>query len=148
EEPSGGLFAEILNLRGRPWLAVSLSGTGPLSDWRPGLAAEADRAPVLEGHAAVARVADRRRLAAHGVAQLESVAPAEYAGLVAGESNLALDVTRAGDGALALQAVTLRSGGIDLDASGRLTADLVPESAELSLRLGEAGRTMLPFAPG
>ena len=43
---------------------------------------------------------------------------------------------------------TLRSEGVDLSASGVLGPDLVPRSADLSLKLGQAGRAALPFVPG
>ena len=103
---------------------------------------------MLAGSATVARADAGYRITADLSGTLQNVVPEEYAALLAGDSRLALDVTRGGDGAISLQSATLSSGGAELQASGALTPDLVPSSAELSLRLGQAGRTTLPFVPG
>ncbi|HEX9906102.1 MAG TPA: translocation/assembly module TamB domain-containing protein [Propylenella sp.] len=147
EEPAGGLIAELLNLRGRPEIAVALSGTGPLDQWNARLDARADGTPVLVGDVAITRFGGGYRIAADLAATLETVVPPDYATLVAGESRLAADVELRSDGSLAVDHATLRSGGANFAFSGILSSDLVPARAELSLRLGEAGRTALPFVP-
>jgi translocation and assembly module TamB len=148
EEPANGLLAEMLDLNGRPPVAIALSGAGPLDEWRATLSMDAGGARVLAGDVTISSVEGGYRVVADATAALETLAPQDYAALFAGESRLALDATRGVDGAIGVQSATLRSGGVDLAASGRLTSDLVPENAEFSLRLGDAGRAALPFAPG
>ena len=149
EEPAGGLLAEMLDLRGRPAVAIALTGTGPLDAWRATLSMDAGGARVLAGDASITRGAaglQRRRRRDRRAGN----------GGAAGLCGACLPA-KAGWRSMRRAAPTarspcsprrLRSDGVDLAVSGRLTADLVPESAELSLRLGDAGRAALPFAPG
>ncbi len=68
--------------------------------------------------------------------------------LLAGQSRLTFNLSRADDGSITVGSATLRSEGVDLAASGTLTPDMVPRSADVSLKLGQAGRAALPFVPG
>ena len=148
EESAGGLLAELLQLRGRPAIAINLAGAGPLDAWRSELSMQADGSEVLVGAVGVSRVVDGHRISADLAAALESIAPMDFAPLVAGESRLGVDVVRHADGAVAIESATLRSSGVEFSASGMLAADFMPVTADLSLKLGQAGRTRLPFAPG
>ncbi len=148
EEPAGGLIAELLQLPNRPAISAEVSGSGPLDSWDATMRAAAGGETILSGSLAVNRLEGSYQLIADMDAALESVVPGDYAALVAGESRLRLDVSRRDDGAIAIEEATLRSDGIDLKGAGVLAPDLVPESALVSLRLGQAGRTALPFAPG
>lgn len=147
-EPAEGLLADWLELKGQPAIAVTLAGSGPLADWRAELEVQAGGAPVLAGGLAVSRVEAGYRLSADLTGQLEPLAPDEYVPLLSGESRLAFNVLRGDDGAVAVQSATLRSDGVEFAATGTLTPDLVPASADVTLSLGRAGRTRLPFVPG
>jgi translocation and assembly module TamB len=147
-EPAGGLVADLLELRGRPAVSLALAGTGSLASWTADLQMQANGTQVLFGEIGVAQTENGHRVTADLTGALETIAPEAYSGLVKGESRLAFDLTRAADGALAVDRATLRSEGVELDGSGKLAPDLVPSSAELSLRVGQAGRTVLPFVPG
>ncbi len=148
EEPAGGLVAELLQLRGRPAVALTLSGTGPLDKWRATMEMQAGGRRVLAGGMSVTRAQSAYQIAAEFSAALQTVVPQDYTMLLAGSSKLALNLSRADDGSVAIRSATLRSEGVDFSASGVLGADLVPQSAELSLKLGQAGRAALPFVPG
>jgi translocation and assembly module TamB len=147
-EPAGGFLADLLELRGRPAVTLTLAGTGPLADWQADLQMEADESRVLSGAVTVSRADAGYRITGDLAAALETVAPERYAALLAGDSRLAFDVLRGDAGAIEIRAASLKSEGVDLAASGTLSSDLVPERGDLSLRLGQAGRTGLPFAPG
>ncbi len=148
QEPAGGLVAELLGLRGRPAVSVALAGTGPLDDWHGTLEMQAAGSRVLAGAMAVSRGEDAYRISADLAGALQAIAPEDYAGLLAGQSRLIFDVSRGDDGSIAVHSATLRSDGVDLAANGVLDADMVPQSADLTLKLGQAGRAALPFAPG
>ncbi len=148
EEPKGGLVAELLGLRDRPSVSVTLAGTGPLDSWRGTMEFEAGGSRVLAGGMSISRANDAYRVAAEFAAALQSVVPRDYAMLVAGESRLSFDVSRSDDGSISVSSATLRSEGVDLSAKGALGPDMVPRSADVSLKLGQAGRVALPFAPG
>ncbi len=148
QEPPGGLVAEFLGLRDRPSVAVTLSGTGPLDAWRGTLEVEAGGTRILAGGMAVSRTEGAYRVAAELAAALETIVPKDYAMLLAGQARLSFDVSRADGGEIAVHSATLHSDGVDLSAKGALGADFVPRSADLSLKLGQAGRAALPFVPG
>ena len=99
-------------------MAIALTGTGPLDAWRATLSMDAGGARVLAGDASITRGAAGLQVVADATAALETVAPQDYAALLAGESRLALDATRRDDGAVAVQSATLRSDGVDLAVSG------------------------------
>ncbi len=94
EEPAGGLVAELLGLRDRPPVAVTLSGTGPLDAWRRDDRGQAGGTRVLAGGMAVSRGDDAYRVAAEFAAALQTMVPEDYAMLLAGESRLAFDLSR------------------------------------------------------
>ncbi|MBA3520850.1 MAG: hypothetical protein H0T75_25150, partial [Rhizobiales bacterium] len=148
EESQGGLVADLLQLRNRPAVSVTVAGTGPLTAWQAQVEVQADGARVLAGAAAVSRADAGYRITADLAGALGGVAPEAYATLLGGDSRLAFNAVRADDGGLQVQSASLRSEGVNLSASGALTPDFVPASADISLRLGQAGRTALPFAPG
>ncbi len=148
EEPAGGLVAELLGLRDRPPVAVTLSGSGPLDAWRGTTEVKAGGTRVLSGGMAVSRSDQVYRVQAEFAAALQTIVPSGYAMLLAGESRLAIDISRSDDGAIAIHSATLRSEGVDFSASAALGPDMVPRSADLSLKLGQAGRAALPFVPG
>lgn len=148
EEPSGGLLSEALQLRGRPALAITVSGSGPLAAWQANLEMQADKVRVASGAMSITRADAGYRLRAKVAAALQTLVPEAYAALVAGDSGIDLDVTRNDDGTIAVSAAKLQSEGLSLIANGTLGADFVPVRAEASLDLGRAGRTTLPFLPG
>jgi translocation and assembly module TamB len=148
EEPAGGLLAELLDLPNRPPISARLSGNGPLDSWNATLQVKAGDAEVLNGSMALNRDQDGYHLVSDMSASLESVVPPEYAALVAGRSQLTLDAARATSGVVTVRTARLRSAGMEAAANGTIAADFVPEAAEVSVRVGQAGRTALPFAPG
>lgn len=147
-EPAGGLLADALQLKGRPAISISVAGAGPLTDWRADIEMQADGARILAGGAAVARVEAGYRISGDLAGAFEAVAPDRFAALLGGDSRLAVNLVRADDGALDVESASFRSDGAEFSGSGAVTPDLVPSSADISLRLGQAGRTALPFVPG
>ena len=147
-EPEGGILAETFGLRGSPALTLTLAGSGPLAQWQADIDMQANGASVLSGLVAVTRLDAGYRIAGELAAALETIVPQTYASLFAGEGRLSLNVVRRDDGGLAIENAALRSQGVDLSATGELTPDFVPASADISLQLGAAGRTMLPLVPG
>ncbi len=148
EEPKGGLVAELTQMRGRPALALTLSGKGPLDHWQANLDMQADGHRVASGAMSIARVESGYRVLAKLAAALGPLVPEDYAALLAGQSGVDFELSRFDNGAIAINTATLHSEGVDLAASGVLDADMVPQQAKLSLAIGRAGRAELPFLPG
>lgn len=147
EEPGEGLLVELLGLRSRPAIAVTLSGGGPLDQWQANLEMHADGVRVVSGAMSISRVENGYRVFARLAAALDTLVPEDYAALVAGESGVDFELSRFDDGSISIATATLHSEGVDLAASGVVGADMVPRQAKLSLNLGQAGRAELPFLP-
>ena len=149
EEPAGGLLAELLRLRGRPAIAVSARRHRPARrTGGPSSSMQADGARRLRRDVGIARRGrlSRRRRARGGAG--DASLPRDYAPLVAGESQLGLDLRAPDDGAIAVNSATLRSEGVDFSASGVLGADMVPQQRRAFAEARAGGRAELPFVPG
>jgi translocation and assembly module TamB len=147
-EPEGGVIAGLLRLRDRPAVNLTIDGEGSLADWRAEVEMEAAAARLLAGTLTVSRVESGYRLSGDLAAALEALVPAAFAPLLAGDSRLTFTAIRTDNGTLEIRPVALRSESVDLDFAGVLAPDLVPVNAEVSVRLGQGGRTALPFVPG
>ncbi|MFO1060296.1 MAG: translocation/assembly module TamB domain-containing protein [Dongiaceae bacterium] len=119
EEPAGGLLASALDLPGKPPVRIALEGSGPASDWRGRLQAEATGLADLAGPVTVAG----QRLGFDLAAHLGMRLPAPWASLAAGELHIAGAVRRDGERIL-LEPVKLDSAAASLTASGRVQPDL------------------------
>ena len=144
-----GLIAELLQLRGaagdrgRRLPAAGRSTNGrPISTCRrTGCGSSPARCRSRATGPAIGSLA---KLAA----ALDTLVPEDYAALVAGESSVDLDLSRADNGAIAIDSATLQSEGVDFAAQRRRSAPTwCRSSAKLSLKLGQAGRAELPFLP-
>ena len=147
-EPAGGLVAGLAGIPGQPALAFTLAGAGSLADWRGQADLQANGADVLAGTVGVARNAAGIRVTGQLGGALQPIVPPRFAPFFASRSDLVFDLTRNPDGGVLVQSAALKSGGADLQASGLLTADFFPTRGSATLRIGQAGPTALPFAPG
>jgi translocation and assembly module TamB len=145
EEPSDGLMTELLDLRGAPAISATLNGSGPLDKWQANLDVQADQTRIVSGAMSIMRSGSAYQVVAKLAAALETLVPVDYAPLVAGISQVDLDLSRADNGEIALNSATMKSDGLDFSAHGVLSADMVPQRAEVALKLGQAGRTEFPF---
>ena len=122
-----------MRLRGRPALALTLSGQGPLDRWQANLEMQANGVRLVSGAMSISRGGGGYRVLAKLAAALGSLVPEEYAALLAGQSGVDLEVQRYDNGSIAVDTATLHSDGLDLAASGVLSEDFVPQQAKLSL---------------
>ncbi|WP_263568242.1 translocation/assembly module TamB domain-containing protein [Paracoccus sp. DMF] len=151
DEDRNGLFTNIVKMNGRPAVQAQISGTGPLSDYTAKIALMTDGAPRVQGTVAVR---SEQRDGAAGtafLAQLDgdiaSLTAPQNQQFFAGTSQIRAEGWRGADGRLLVPELKVTTGALDLAGSVATTAQGAPESAHLTLLLGQdAGATQLPVA--
>jgi translocation and assembly module TamB len=138
EEPQGGLLASALDLPGRPPVKIALEGSGPASDWRGRLTAEASGVADIAGPVTVAG----QRLGFDLTGHLGMTLPAPWDSLAAGDLHAAGAVRRDGDRIL-LEQVRLASPAASVTADGQVQPDLA-----LRVQAALADLTPLAGLPG
>ncbi|WP_114393353.1 translocation/assembly module TamB domain-containing protein [Oleisolibacter albus] len=76
EEPVGGLVADLLQIPGRPPVTVTLTGSGPLTDWTGRLAARAGDVVHATAEARIRPTADRFSFGLEGTGDIQALLPA------------------------------------------------------------------------
>jgi autotransporter translocation and assembly factor TamB len=129
-EPAGGLAARMLNLPGRPPLAMTVKGAGPLTDFAADIDLQADGRRLVNGRAGLARKADHYALTADVAGSLESLAYGGGLDFLRGRSSITLAATLPaggqGGGGYTLDRLGLTSGVLTLNAAGVFADDFFP----------------------
>jgi translocation and assembly module TamB len=121
-EPPGGLVSRLADLRGAPSVALNVTGSGTLDDWRGQLKLGLGDQAGAEGEATLKRDGASRQLAATFNANLGAVLPVEVAPL-AGPTQLALTAAVGDDGAVTVSRFTADNAALRANGTGRYAAD-------------------------
>ena len=151
-EGPGGIAATTLGLPGRPSLALSLDGSGPLDDFTADLALATDGTRRLGGRLALAGTDGGRRFEARLSGDLRPLVAADYRPFLGAESRLEATGQSRPDGVLVLEALDLEAGALRLTGSGALGGDRWPRRFDVSGRITPPDgatdiRLALPGAP-
>lgn len=134
-EPEGGLVAGLLDIEGRPALALSLTGEGGLERWQGAL--EGGFAPDarldLDLDLVVASGADGYRLSVDGSAAVARLAPLELRPLLSAPVSIALAAHARPDGSARIESLEVALPAASLRASAEVDAAGVPVGAEVDL---------------
>ncbi len=120
-EPKGGLLAGVLALPGNPAVEISLTGDGPISDWRGQLQAALDgqqRASIEAHHTLTPE--SLHHLDLKGGGDLSSLLPAAFRPLFAGQTNIDVAANFDNRGKIDIQTGNLATGAMVIAASGTL----------------------------
>ncbi|WP_200950913.1 translocation/assembly module TamB domain-containing protein [Rhizobium sp. Root1220] len=120
-EPKGGLLAGLLALPGSPAMEISLSGDGPISDWRGKLQAALDgqQRASIEARHTLSRDG-LHHLDLKGGGDLSSLLPAAFRPLFAGQTTIDLAAAFDNKGKIDIQTGNLATGSVVVAASGTL----------------------------
>ncbi|WJS84866.1 translocation/assembly module TamB domain-containing protein [Paracoccus sp. TOH] len=151
DEDRDGLFTNIVKMNGRPAVQAEISGTGPLSDYTANIRLNTDGQPRVQGTVSVKAEA---REGAPGTAfraqlagDIATLTSPENQQFFEGTSQIRAEGWRGADGRLLIPELKVTTGALDLAGSVATTARGAPESAHLTLLLGQdAGATQLPVA--
>jgi translocation and assembly module TamB len=119
-EPEGGVLAGLLRLDGDPSVDITLSGEGPLADWRAKGALTVAGRVVTTLSASHREMAEGRRVAASGEGDFARFLPPDLAVLAAGSTMFDLAGLMTPSGGLVVEHAVLESDSISADAAGAI----------------------------
>ena len=123
EEPSGGIFAHLMNLPGLPPVKLAFNGAGALDNFDAKLDFAAGPDVWARGDVVVARQGAGRKLTLDLNSRLEGMAPPIVRPVFAGETTLKGDVFFGDDSTIATPGLHLVSANARLDFVGGRAAD-------------------------
>ena len=149
DEDANGLFSNIVQLHGRPAVTAEIKGDGPLSDYTADITLATDGQPRITGKVAVQTQTQDGVPGTAFHAELSgdvaALAPPQHKAFFGSQSRLLAQGWRGGDGRLLIPSLSLTTEALKLDGNVATNAQGGPESAHLTLLLGqEAGATQLP----
>lgn len=149
DEDRDGLFVNIVNLYDRPAVRAEITGEGPLSDFTGNIQLATDGQPRVTGtvsidaaeQGGVAGTAFRAELGG----DVAALVPPQHRAFFGTQSQLLAEGWRGQDGRLVIPSLHLSTEALQLEGNLTTTNRGAPESAHLTLLLGEdAGATQLP----
>ncbi|MDF1854641.1 translocation/assembly module TamB domain-containing protein [Pseudooceanicola sp.] len=150
-EPADGLAARMLDLPGLPSVDLSVTGAGPLDDFKAVLALNTDGDDRLNGQVTLTGTSD----GGHGFAadldgDVTALILPQYRDFFGPEVTLHADGVRAADGALTLADFDLRAAALSLAGAGQIDAAGQPHAFALTGRIAspDGAEVLLPFGTG
>lgn len=153
-EPAGGIVAGLLRLPGRPPVAISVSGSGPLADWAGEGTLSVDGDVVTRLQARHLLTDAGRRITANGEGAFAPFLPQDYRPLAAGRTAFDVAVTMLDAGGYDIDRAELESDSVFVSASGRydpagandLTVTATAKGGAVTVSAGADGaRTTVAF---
>lgn len=149
DEPNGGFLGTLLDIRGRPALALTVRGSAPIDAFAADLALDADGTRLVTGRGTVTGTAGSRRVALTANGSLGRLASERWGAYFAGRSSLDVVASQTADGGVALERAEIVSGAASLRATGALAADGFPTALTVAAELGGAdGAVPVPGTGG
>lgn len=148
-EPENGIVANLLNIEGRPEIALGLSGAGAIEDLAITLTLDADNARVLSGTGTLNQTAEGLSIAADLGGPIATILPAAYRDFFGERTTLSLNALMREQGGITLADFRLTGGQLSLVATGATTADGFLHRLALTGEIGapDGARVILPV-PG
>ncbi len=163
EEAADGLAANLLELPGRPSVALTLDGDAPVANFRADLVLQTDGVERLAGNIALGTERDpnmpapenglqpppTRTLRADISGDLAPVFTPEYGEFFGDQVSLQFFARRFADGRVTVEELAIDAAAVRVAGDLALAADGLPEEFRLDLQLGNADGTpvLLPL-PG
>jgi translocation and assembly module TamB len=148
-EPPDGILANLLNIDGRPEMALAIAGSGPLGDLQTTLTLDADGRRALEGAARLAQASEGLTIDADLSGPVgELVAPA-YRAFFGAETSLALTALVRAAGGIDISDINLSGGQLSLTGTASTTEDGFLRQLALTAAIADpAGGVVILPVPG
>lgn len=148
-EPENGIVANLLNIEGRPEIALGLSGAGAIEDLDIALTLDADNQRILTGTGLVNQRTEGLAIAANLEGPIADILPSAYRDFFGERTVLALDALMRNAGGFDLSRFTLSGGQLSLDANGETTRDGFLRRLDIAGEIGSAdGSPVILPVPG
>jgi translocation and assembly module TamB len=121
EEGPDGIAARVLDLPGRPSVALEIAGAAPLNDYAATLAVATDGQDRLSGTFALARADDAQRIMLDIAGDISPLFEPNYQSFFGDDASLNAEIIRSDDGRIEVPNLALDAGRVALD--GRLALD-------------------------
>lgn len=148
QEPENGVVANLLNIPERPPVALTIAGSGPLSEFTAQLAFDAAGERVADGSLSATEDASGARLLGFDLSgPIARILPEEHRAFFGDETALTAQVLMRGDGGFDVRELQLDSGALDIAASASTLPDgfLRDLTVDATLRSADAGPVRLPL---
>ncbi len=122
-EPENGIVANLLNIEGKPPVALALKGSGPLGDLALQLTLDAAGKRVLTGETRLDRQSDGLQFNTTLNGEIAALIPPVFRDFFGNETALIVNGTLRDAGGVALDRLNIKSNALALDATGETTND-------------------------
>ena len=123
-EPQNGIVANLLNIEGRPPVALALKGSGPVSDLALQLTLDAAGKRVLTGDARFNRQPQGLAFKTTMNGEIATLVPPIFRDFFGNETALVVNGVARDGGGVALDQLSIKSNSLSLNATGETTDDL------------------------
>jgi len=122
-EPADGILANLLNIDGKPDIALSVAGSGPVSDLDATLTLDAGGARALEGTASIAQAPEGLSVDANLGGPISRLIATPYRPFFGANSEVAASAILRSDGSVLVPTFRLSGGQLSLQGSAETTTD-------------------------
>lgn len=149
-EPQNGVVANLLNIEGRPALALDVSGKGPIAGFNADLTFTADSQVILKGTSRIVRLAEGFSVVSDLGGPVADLLPAVYRPFFGATSQVKADILLRDAGGVDIRSVTLKGGEVALAASGQTSVDgfLTQLNVNADIAAPSGGPVILPVPGG
>lgn len=148
-EPPNGILANLLNIEGKPEMALAVKGSGPVADLRTTMTLDAGGRRALEGVATIAQRAEGLAVDADLGGPVGELVAQPYRAFFGAQTSLQASALVRSAGGVEISGLRLSGGQLGLEASGATTSDGFLSRLAVSAVIVDPGgaRVVLP-APG
>jgi translocation and assembly module TamB len=122
-EPPDGIVANLLNIEGKPEIALSVTGKGPVDNLVTTMALDAGGTRALEGSATIAGVADGLSITADLGGPIGALVAPEFRAFFGQQTRLAAAALVKSEGGIEVSNLKLSGGQLALEGNLATTAD-------------------------
>jgi translocation and assembly module TamB len=148
-EPPNGIIANLLNIEGRPEIALSVTGSGPVNDLVADMALDAGGQRALSGRATIAQQAEGLVIGADLRGPIGDLVAPAYRPFFGAETSLTANALVRSAGGVSITGLRISGGQLSLEGSAETTADNFLRVLQLQAVVSDpaGGEVLLPI-PG
>lgn len=148
-EPPNGILANLLNIEGKPEMALAVKGSGPVADLRTTMTLDAGGKRALEGLATIVQKPEGMAVDADLGGPIGMLVAPAYQPFFGAQTSLKASALLRSAGGVEISGLKLSGGQLGLEASAATTADGFLSRLNLAATIADpAGNRVILPAPG